>query len=59
MVYSLYLHPLGSLTEPDLRSAVSQVVVLAKTFGTTYNSTGVVFGASPEDTPAPTSTPTL
>ena len=44
VVYSLFLHPLGSLTEGDLRSAVSQVVVLSKTFGTTYNSTGISFG---------------
>ena len=44
VVYSLFLYPLGSLTEGDLRSAVSQVVVLSKTFGTTYNSTGISFG---------------
>ena len=54
MVYSLFLHPLESLTEADLRSAVSQVVVLKKTFGSSYNSTGVVFGGAPATEPSPT-----
>lgn len=53
MVYSLFLHPLGSLTEADLRSAISQVVTLTKTFGSSYNSTGVVFGATPAEDPTP------
>lgn len=56
-VYSLYLHPLGSLTEADLRSAISQVVTLAKTFGSSYNSTGVVFGGTPPADPTPSSGP--
>ncbi len=43
-VYSIYLHPLESLSEAELRSAVSQVVMLVQTFGTTYSSAGIVFG---------------
>lgn len=61
MVYSLFLHPLGSLTDAELRSAVSQVVVLSKTFGTTYNSAGISFGggAAPDSEPSTTPTPSL
>ncbi|MEM7138186.1 MAG: hypothetical protein AAF500_16520 [Myxococcota bacterium] len=54
VVYSVFLHPLRSLTEADLRSAVSQVVVLSKTFGSTYNSSGVAFGAEPSAEPTTT-----
>ena len=46
VVYSLFLHPFGSLTEADLRSAISQVVVLSKTFGSTYNSSALSFGSA-------------
>lgn len=53
VVYTLFLHPLGSLTEGDLRSAVSQVVVLSKTFGSTYNSTGISFGREAPAGPEP------
>ncbi|MEM9729407.1 MAG: hypothetical protein AAF997_12530 [Myxococcota bacterium] len=59
VVYSLFLHPLGSLTEPDLRSAISQVVVLKRTFGTSYNSTGVVFGSGGSSNAAPATPPSL
>lgn len=44
VLYSVFLHPLGSLTDAELRSAVSQVVVLSKTFGTTYSSAEIAFG---------------
>lgn len=38
MVTSVFLHPLDSLQEDDLRSALSQVSELAATFGTEYSS---------------------
>ena len=37
-LYAAFIHPLGSLTEPELRSAVAQVSNLAQAFGTTYSS---------------------
>ena len=57
VLYSLFLHPLGSLTEADLRSALSQVVVLSRTFGATYNSTDMTFGAVPTADPSQRSVP--
>ena len=57
VLYSLFLHPLGSLTEPDLRSALSQVVVLSRTFGATYNSTDMTFGTVPTTDSSQPSTP--
>jgi len=47
-LYSIYLHPLESLSDGELRSAVSQVVMLVKTYGTTYSSAGIVFGGGAE-----------
>jgi len=38
MVVSVFLHPLDSLQEDDLRSALSQVSELAATFGSQYSS---------------------
>ncbi|MEO0948926.1 MAG: type III secretion system chaperone, partial [Cyanobacteria bacterium J06641_5] len=43
-VVALYLHPLSSLQERDLRSALRQVAELANTFGTTYSSGDMLFG---------------
>lgn len=43
-LWSVYIHPLGSLTEPDLLSAIAQVVNLVLTFGTTFSSGALVFG---------------
>lgn len=37
-VFAVYLHPLSSLTPDEIRSALAQVVSLAKTFGTTFSS---------------------
>lgn len=42
-VVSVYTHPLKELTEEQFIDAMRQVVVLANTFGTTYNSTGMIF----------------
>ena len=46
-LWSVFLHPLDSLTEPELRSALQQVVTLVKTTGTTYSSTDLSFGRYP------------
>ena len=46
-LWSVFLHPLDSLTEPELRNALQQVVTLVKTTGTTYVSTGLSFGRYP------------
>lgn len=45
IVYSAFLHPLSSLTEGQLASALRQVATLAKTFGSTYSSGELMFGA--------------
>ncbi len=37
-VVSTYSHPLGSLSKEQLVDALEQVVMLARTFGTTYSS---------------------
>lgn len=47
VVWAAFLHPLDSLTERELRSALSQVVTLVKTTGITYSSSGLKFGGSP------------
>ena len=38
VIVSTFVHPLSSLQEGDLRSALNQVTNLAATFGTTYSS---------------------
>ncbi|WP_227500008.1 YbjN domain-containing protein [Synechococcus sp. PCC 7335] len=45
---SVFVHPLRSLEEDYLRSAISQVATLADTFGTTYSSGGLGFGPGSE-----------
>lgn len=42
-LWALYLHPLGTLTEPGLTSALMQVANLVKTYGTTYSSSSLQF----------------
>ncbi len=46
VVYATYLHPISSLTDDQIRSAVSQVVTLVKTFGTTFSSGQLLFPGS-------------
>ncbi|MFQ5882527.1 MAG: hypothetical protein ACE5I9_08670 [Candidatus Methylomirabilales bacterium] len=46
VIWAAFLHPLDSLTERELRSALDQVVTLVKTTGTTYSSSGLTFGGS-------------
>ena len=45
-VVAMFVHPLASLDEDYLRSALSQVTTLADNFGTTYNSGELGFGAA-------------
>lgn len=44
VIWSVFLHPLGSLTEADFTSGLVQVAVAAETFGTTFSSGAFVFG---------------
>lgn len=43
VVVAAFLHPLNSLQDRDLRSALSQVAQLAETFGSNYSSGGLGF----------------
>jgi hypothetical protein len=43
-LWSVYLHPLSSLTEAELGSALDQVANLVKTYGSTYSSGHLYFG---------------
>lgn len=47
ILWSVFLHPLDSLTKPELRNALQQVVTLVKTTGATYSSTDLSFGGYP------------
>ena len=42
-VVSVFLHPLSTLQETDLRSGLRQVATLADTFGSSYSSGGLGF----------------
>ncbi|MBW1296597.1 hypothetical protein GBO31_13870 [Aquimarina litoralis] len=46
ILWSAYVHPLKELTTEQVESAISQVYLAAKTFGTTFSSTELLFGAS-------------
>ena len=43
-IWSVFLHPLGSLTESELSAALDQVANLVKTYGSTYSSGHLIFG---------------
>lgn len=47
VVYAVYLHPLSSLGPTQLESALRQVASLARTFGTSFSSGELNFGATP------------
>ena len=49
VLYSVFIHPLSSLTEEELASAIWQVAALAKNFGTTYSSDALIYGGRRED----------
>lgn len=44
IVYSTFIHPLSSLTEEEMKSAMKQVAWLVMTFGDTYSSGELQFG---------------
>ncbi|MFQ5877300.1 MAG: hypothetical protein ACE5JH_06355 [Acidobacteriota bacterium] len=44
-LYAAYIHPLSDLHPGELRSGLRQVASLVKTFGTTFTSGELVFGA--------------
>ena len=44
LVWSVFIHPLGSLEQEELISAIAQVVTAAETFGLTYTSGAMMFG---------------
>ena len=44
ILWSVFIHPLSELTETFFHDALEQVVNLAENYGTTYTSTGIVFG---------------
>ena len=44
VLWSLYLHPLGSLSDEQFLASLGQVVNLAASFGTSYSSGGLSFG---------------
>jgi len=48
-VVSVYTHPLGELQKEQFIDALRQVANLAANFGTSYNSTELIFGSSSED----------
>ncbi|MDH7446686.1 hypothetical protein [Aquimarina sp. 2201CG14-23] len=44
ILWSAYVHPLKELSTEQVESAISQVYLAAKTFGTTFSSTELIFG---------------
>ncbi len=44
ILWSVYIHPLKELSNEQVESAISQVYYAAKTFGTTFTSTELIFG---------------
>jgi hypothetical protein len=44
VLYAAFLHPLASLSEEELRSAVGQVLNLVETYGTSYSGGTLAFG---------------
>lgn len=53
VLVSVFVHPLNSLEEDYLRSALVQVSTLADTFGTTYSSGEIGFGPGDQSRPQP------
>ena len=50
VLWSVFIHPLESLTEDDLENAIDQVRTLRKNTGTTFTSSDLLFGgAAPEE----------
>lgn len=45
IIYAAFLHPLSTLTRPQLESAIRQVAALTSNFGSSYSSGELTFGA--------------
>ena len=45
ILWAVFIHPLKELTENQFINAISQVYFSATTYGTSYNSTGLLFGS--------------
>ena len=43
-IWSAFIHPLAELSAGEVESALDQVYLAAETFGTTFSSTGLLFG---------------
>lgn len=54
IVYSAFIHPLQSLSEKELRSAIKQVARASNTFGTEYSSGGLYFPGDQQNEKGPT-----
>ncbi len=48
-LWSAFIHPLAELVDTQLVDALMQVATLAVTYGTTFSSSGLTFGATPEE----------
>ena len=46
VIYAAFLHPLSTLTRPQLESAIRQVASLSLNFGSSYSSGELIFGAN-------------
>lgn len=44
VLWSVYIHPLGSLTDKQFVTGIGQVINLAKTYGSTFSSGALTFG---------------
>ncbi len=44
ILWSAYIHPLKELSNEQLENAITQVYFAARTFGTTFSSTELIFG---------------
>ncbi len=43
ILWSVFIHPLGELTEKQVIDAISQVYSSVRTFGTSYSSSNLIF----------------
>ena len=49
IMWSVFIHPLKELSTEQLTNAIEQVYLAAETFGTTYQSTDLIFPLPPEE----------
>ena len=49
ILWSVFIHPLKELKKAQVINAIDQVYTAAHTYGTTYNSTGLIFPNSREE----------